>query len=82
MQTFRTPVDTREVCEASARYVTADDFAGSVILLALGVDVVNVEELKNDTIEAINQALSSTLGRNPCSMKKAGLWPIRYPSWA
>ena len=56
MQTFRTPVDTREVCEASARYVTADDFRRSVILLALGVDVVNVEELKKDTIEAINQA--------------------------
>jgi hypothetical protein len=56
MQTFRTPVDTREVCEASARYVTADDFRRSVILLALGVDVENVEELKKDTIEAINQA--------------------------
>jgi hypothetical protein len=27
-----------------------------MILLALGVDVVNVEELKKDTIEAINQA--------------------------
>jgi hypothetical protein len=40
----------------SARYVTADDFHRSVILLALGVDVVNVEELKKDTIEAINQA--------------------------
>ena len=52
MQTFRTPVDTREVCEASARYVTADDFPRSVILLALGVAV----ELKKDTIEAINQA--------------------------
>jgi hypothetical protein len=40
----------------SARYVTPDDFPRSVILLALGVDVVNVEELKKDTIEAINQA--------------------------
>ena len=40
-----------------------------MILLALGVDVVNFEELKKDTIEAI-KPLSSTLGRNPCSMNR------------
>ena len=63
MQSFHTPVDTREICETSARYVTGDDFRRSVILLALGVDVVNFEELKKDTIEAINQAPLLHIGK-------------------
>lgn len=63
MQTIRVPVDTREACEASAQYVTNDDFRRSMILLALGVDVASIEELKKDVIEAVNHAPFTVLGK-------------------
>ncbi len=63
MHTYRVPVDTREACAASVDYVTNNDFRRSMILFAMGVDVVSFEELKKDVLESVNYAPFTFLGK-------------------
>ncbi len=56
MQVFRTSFDASEIRESAAKHVTTDDFREALLRLAMGVDLLDLEELRKDTIDAINEA--------------------------
>jgi hypothetical protein len=56
MKTLSIPVDTREAVAAATKYVTNQDLRRAMALLSLGIDIVHVDTLRSEVLEAINQA--------------------------